>query len=71
MAICTLCEKQAKRSHSTKPHELLKQIDDKRVFGRGARQRGFEEQDHECMQCHAKFTHSTDKNAFGWTLWEG
>lgn len=70
MAICTLCDKQAKRSPATKPHGLLKKLDDKRLFG-GTGQKGFEEQDYECVQCQAKFTHSTDKNDFGWTLWQG
>jgi hypothetical protein len=70
MAICTLCDKQIKRSQSTKPHEYLRELEARRIFG-GAKKNGFAEQDYQCLQCRAKFTHSTAKNDFGWTLWQG
>lgn len=68
MEICNLCTEQAKKSRSSKPHEYLQKIDEARVF-RGARPGGFEEQDYQCLQCTAKFTHSNDKNNLAWTLW--
>ncbi len=70
MAICTSCEKQHKKSSGTKPHETLQAVDEPRIFG-GTKKNGFAEQDFLCLQCGAKFTHSTDKNDFGWTLWQG
>lgn len=70
MAICTSCDKQQKKPHGTKPHEALMQLDEQRIFG-GAKKNGFAEQDYKCLQCGAKFTHSTDRNDFGWTLWQG
>ncbi|MBE0596711.1 MAG: hypothetical protein IH614_05540 [Desulfuromonadales bacterium] len=70
MAICTLCDKQDRKSHGTKPHEYLREQEERRIFG-GAKKNGFTQQDYQCLQCRAKFTHSTDKNDFGWTLWQG
>ena len=68
MEICSFCDKQSKRSHGTKPHEYLRKLEEKRAFG--GKKNGFSEQDYQCLQCRAKFTHSTDKNNFGWTLWQ-
>lgn len=70
MAICTLCDKQHKKSPGTKPHEYLRAMEDKRIFGEG-KTNGFAEQDFQCLQCQARLTHSTDRNDFGWTLWHG
>jgi hypothetical protein len=70
MAICPLCEKQNKKSPGTRAHEYLRELDTKRTFG-GGKKNGFAEQDFQCLQCLAKFTHSTDRNDFGWTLWQG
>lgn len=70
MKICALCEEQAKKSGSGKPHEYLSKVDDVRIF-KGTKPRGFEEQDYQCLTCQAKFTQSTNKNDLAWTLWRG
>lgn len=70
MKICDLCEEQAKKTRSGKPHQQLVKIDEVRIFT-GKKPRGFEEQDYQCMACQAKFTQSTDKNDLAWTLWRG
>ena len=70
MKVCGLCEAQAKKSRSGKPHEYLRKFDECRVY-KGIRPRGYEEQDYQCLHCQAKFTWSTDKNALAWTLWRG
>jgi hypothetical protein len=67
---CSLCREQAKKSPGRKPHEYLQKIEEERVFS-GSKPGGFTEQDYQCRQCAAKFTHSNDKNNFGWTLWQG
>jgi hypothetical protein len=70
MATCAMCEEQSKKTRNGKPHEYLGKADTPRLF-KGARSRGFEEQDYECRVCQAKFTHSTNKNDLAWTLWQG
>ncbi len=70
MAICDLCEEQAKKSSSGKPHAHLMKVDEVRIFP-GKKPRGFEEQDFQCQTCQSKFTQSTNKNDLAWTLWRG
>lgn len=70
MEICSLCQEQSKKSHGGKPHQYLQKTGEARDFT-GSRPGGFTEQDYQCLQCGAKFTHSYDKNDFGWTLWRG
>jgi hypothetical protein len=67
--ICPQCDKQTGKSQGTKPHEYLRKVEERRVFGGG--KNGFVEQDYQCVLCEAKFTHSTDKNDLGWTIWRG
>ena len=50
--------------------DFVAAADQPRIF-KGARPRGFEEQDYQCLVCKAKFTHSTNKNDLSWTLWQG
>lgn len=69
MTTCKLCDEQAKKTSSGKPHESLVKVDAVRVF-KGMGPRGFQEQDYRCMICQAKFTWSTDKNDLAWTLWQ-
>lgn len=70
MKNCDLCADQAKMSQNGKPHQFLDKADAVRVF-KGAKPRGFEEQDYRCQICNAKFTFSTNKNDLAWTLWQG
>lgn len=70
MANCPLCESQAKMSKNGRPHEHLCKTDAPRIF-KGAKPRGFEEQDYQCQICQTKFTHSTSKNDLAWTEWRG
>ena len=70
MANCAMCEEQAQKTRSGKPHQFLGKTDAPRFF-RGAQSRGFEEQDYQCRVCRAKFTYSTSKNDLAWTLWQG
>ena len=70
MANCPLCESQAKMSKNGRPHEQLSKSDVPRIF-KGAKPRGFEEQDYQCQICQTKFTHSTSKNDLAWTVWRG
>ncbi|MEZ4485319.1 MAG: hypothetical protein R2864_12275 [Syntrophotaleaceae bacterium] len=70
MKPCELCEEQAKKSRSGKPHENLSKVDESRLF-KGHNKRSFEEQDYQCLTCQARFTHSTNKNDHAWTLWRG
>lgn len=70
MVHCSLCETQAKLSSNGKPHPYLNKADEARVF-KGAKPRGYEEQDYQCQVCQTKFTHSTNKNDVAWTLWQG
>lgn len=70
MKICELCEEQAKKSRSGKPHENLTKVDEPRLF-KGHNKRSFEEQDYKCLTCQARFSHSTNKNDLAWTLWRG
>ncbi len=67
---CKLCEEQAKKTSSGKPHDLLTKVDEVRLF-KGIGARSYEEQDYQCLTCRAKFTRSTDKNDLAWTLWQG
>lgn len=69
MKICQLCTEQSKKSAKADPHENLIKVDEPRIF-KGQNPRGFEEQDYQCLTCKAKFTHSTNKNDVGWTLWQ-
>lgn len=70
MANCPMCEEQAKKAWNGKPHQYLEKADEPRIF-KGAKPRGFEEQDYQCQVCKAKFTHSTSRNDLSWTLWQG
>ena len=70
MEICNLCEDQAAKSKSGKPHETLMAIEQKRVF-KGSNARRFEEQDYQCQVCQAKFTWSNNRNDLAGTLWDG
>lgn len=70
MDICARCEEQSKKSRNGNPHEYLTKVDEPRMF-KGKSPRGFAEQDYHCLECKAKFTHSTDKNALAWMLWRG
>lgn len=65
-----MCKEQSKKSHKSKPHEFLKEVDDVRIF-KGIKPRGYQEQDYQCLTCEAKFTQSTNKNDLPWTLWQG
>jgi hypothetical protein len=69
MAICKLCEAQAKRKNGGKPHDDLTEMGSPRVFS-GVPPRGFTEQDYQCLVCQARFTQSTNRNDLAWTLWE-
>lgn len=69
MTTCNLCSELAKKSRSTKPHEHLAKLDEPRIF-QGGRARGYEEQDYQCLECRARLTHSTNRNDYGWTLWQ-
>ena len=55
MAICDQCKELSKKSNRAKPHEMLRKIDDARIFI-GSGSRGYEEQDYQCLECQAKFT---------------
>jgi len=70
MTLCGMCEEQAKKSRSGKPHQYLERADAPRLF-KGAQSRRFEEQDYQCRVCRTKFTHSSNKNDLAWTLWRG
>lgn len=70
MANCSLCEDQAKLTRNGKPHQDLDKADAPRIF-KGAKPRGYEEQDYRCRSCQARFTYSTNKNDLAWTLWQG
>lgn len=70
MKICSLCQEQMKKSSSRKPHKDLLKMDECRIFI-GRNPSGHEEQDYQCTACQSRFTHSTDKNDLGWTLWQG
>ncbi len=70
MRICKLCKEQAEKSFKGKPHENLVKVDEPRIF-KGQSPRNYEEQDYQCLTCQSKFTHSTNKNDVGWTLWQG
>lgn len=67
---CKMCEDQAKISRNGRPHQSLDKTGEPRIFT-GAKPRGFEEQDYQCRDCKAKFTHTTNKNDLAWTLWQG
>ncbi len=70
MTICDPCKELSKKTHRAKPHDMLRKLEDVRIFI-GSGSRGYEEQDYLCLDCQAKFTHSTDKNNLPWTLWQG
>ena len=70
MIICDQCEGLSTKSHRSKPHDMLRPLDDARIFVSSG-SRGYEEQDYQCLKCQSKFTHSTDKNDLPWTLWQG
>ena len=70
MEVCGLCADQAKIARNGKPHENLLKIDAPRIF-KGAKSRGYEEQDYQCQECKSRFTYSSDKNDLSWTLWRG
>ena len=70
MGMCILCEEQSKKVHTGKPHENLIKVDDPRIY-EGVTPGGFKEQDYLCLTCNSKFSHSTNKNDFRWTLWRG
>jgi hypothetical protein len=70
MATCGMCEEQTKKSRNGKPHQYLGKTGEPRIF-KGARSRGFAEQDYQCLVCQTKFTYSTSKNDLAWTLWRG
>lgn len=70
MANCSLCQDQSKLSRNGKPHVFLHKIAEPRIF-KGAKPRGFVEQDYQCEVCKARFTHSTSKNDQAWTVWVG
>jgi hypothetical protein len=70
MEMCVLCEEQSKKVHTGKPHENLIKVDDPRIY-KGETPGGFKEQDYLCQTCKSKFSHSTNKNDFRWTLWRG
>ena len=70
MGICVQCEQQSKRKLNGKPHGSLIKFDEHRIF-KGKGSRGYEEQDYQCLTCNSKFTYSTNKNDFTWTLWVG
>lgn len=67
MALCELCEEQAKKGRYTEPHTHLIKKNDQRLY-RGAMTGGYEEQDYVCKICNAEFTYSNDKNDIGWIL---
>ncbi len=46
MEVCGLCADQAKIARNGKPHENLLKIDAPRIF-KGAKSRGYEEQDYQ------------------------
>lgn len=65
--ICELCESLRSKGRHEQPHAKLERIGTQRVF-RGGMFGGYNEQDYECADCGAAFTHSDDKNDFGWRL---
>lgn len=69
MPPCTECQKLIKQNRRGKPHQDLSPEGDPRIF-KGARPRGFEEQDYRCLSCQSRFTHSTSRNDLTWTLWQ-
>ena len=70
MKICDLCTTLDKKTSKTKPHRFLEVLSETRTF-HGSQSSGFVEEDFQCLQCRAKLTRSTNKNDFGWTLWQG
>jgi len=70
MEICRQCEKQAIKYRGGKPHGFLVEVDESRIF-KGNNNRGYEEQDYQCLMCKSKFSWSTNKNDLTWTLWQG
>jgi hypothetical protein len=70
MTCCDLCDKQSAKSKHGAPHEYMEKFGELRVFVSRGRL-GYEEQDYQCLTCHARFTHSSNKNDRAWTLWQG
>jgi hypothetical protein len=67
---CGMCKEQAKKTRQGDAHQYLIKIDETRIF-RGAKPRGYQEQDYQCQICNAKFTQSTNRNDLAWTIWQG
>ena len=70
MEICRQCEQQSKKYRGGKPHGFLIEVDERRIF-KGNNNRGYEEQDYQCLMCKSKFSWSANKNDLTWTLWQG
>jgi thymidine kinase len=70
MAICGMCQEQAKKALRGDAHQYLAKVDAPRVF-KGGQSKGYEEQDYQCQVCQAKFTRSNNRNDLAWTLWQG
>jgi transposase-like protein len=68
MGMCVLFEEQSKKVHTGKPHENLIKVDHPRIY-KGVTPGEFKEQDYLCQTCKSKFSRSTNKNDFRWTLW--
>jgi len=66
MELCDNCVKQATKLKRGSPHPDLETVGDVRIFGSI---NGYREQDYQCVVCQTKFSFSTNRNDFAWTIW--